>query len=143
MSLSRAIAEALDESPEGTVEATHGGASARVDVVASGPVGVRVRGVHVERGRDVAIEQAAAELPEQLARVLPERVEAVEVDPGLGGAILRTSPGEMDGPRFVEVEVTGTRKVDIRRWTVGEDRREPEEWAMTRDALGRLLDDLA
>lgn len=143
MSLSRAIGEALDQGVEGTVEASHAGAKARLDVVATGPVGVRVRAVHVERGRDVGIEEAAAELPEQLARVLPERIEAIEVDPGLGGAILRTSPSEMDGPRFVEVEVTGTRQVDIRRWSVAEGDREPEEWAMTRDALGRLLDDLA
>ena len=143
MSLSHAIAEALDKKSEGTVTAEHGGAKAHVDVVASGPVGVRVRGVKIERGRDVPIEQAAEELPGQLAGVLPERIKAVEVDAGLGGAVLRTKPEEMRGREFVEVEVTDTRKVDIRRWAVGEEGREARDWAMTRDALGRLVDELA
>lgn len=143
MTLSRAIAEALDKKPEGTVTAEHGGAKAHVDVVASGPVGVRVRGVKIERGRDVPVEQAAAELPRQLAGVLPERVEAVEVDPGLGGAVLRTKPEEMREREFVEVEIKGTRHVDIRRYAVGEEGREPRDFALTRDALGRLVDELA
>ncbi|TNE85121.1 MAG: hypothetical protein EP330_27355 [Deltaproteobacteria bacterium] len=142
MSLADALAEALDKKSEGTITAEHGGAKAHVDVVTSGPVGVRVRGVKIERGRDVPIETAAEELPGQLAGVLPERIHAVEVDPRLGGAILRTKPDEMRGREFVEVEVSGTRKVDIRRWEASDEGRKPKDWAMTRDALGRLVDDL-
>lgn len=141
MSLADALAEALDRKSEGTVTAEHGGAKAHVDVVTAGPVGVRLRGLKVERGRDVSVEDAARQLPEQLAGVLPERVVPVEVDAGLGGAVLRTKPDEMRGGEFVEVEVRGTRKVEVRRWRVGEE-REPRDWAMTRDALGRLLDEL-
>lgn len=140
MSLADAMNKALDGG-EGLIRAEHSGATAEVDVVAAGPVGVRVRGLKVHRGRDVSIAEAAEQLPEQLARVLPERVVPVEVDAGLGGAVLRTKPGEMRDAEFIEVELRGSRSVEVRRWRV-EGEREPIDWAMTRDQLGRLLDAL-
>ena len=143
MSLSRALDDALDTTPEGTVTAESDGATAEVEVAASGPIGVTVRRVKVRRGRDVPVEEAARALPDQLARAVPERVEPVEVDPALGGATLRSKPEEMDGDRFFEVEVRGPRDVTIGRYRArrGEP-RETAEWSMTREQLGRLLDDL-
>lgn len=138
MSLSKTLDNALQK---GVIKVEHRGGKASVDVVAVGPVGVRVRAIAIDRARDVPVSQAAEELVEQLARVLPERIEAVEVDPGLGGAVLRTKPSEMRDGEFVEVEVRGSRSVRVRRWRV-DGERVPVDWAMTRDQLGRLVDEL-
>ena len=138
MSLAKTLDEALKR---GVIKVTHAGGQASVDVVAVGPVGVRVRSIAIDRARDVAIPTAAQELVEQLGRVLPERIEAVEVDPGLGGAVLRTKPSEMRDGEFVEVEVRGSRSVRVRRWRVDTE-RVPVDWAMTREQLGRLVDEL-
>lgn len=142
MSLSEALAEALEEQPNGSITAEHEGARAHVDVVASGPIGVRVKRVTVQRSRDVAVADAATSVSERLGSVLPERVEPVEVDPALGGAVLRTRPEDIHNREYLEVEIRGTRKVDIRRWRVEDEGRAEADWSMTRDQLGRLLDDL-
>lgn len=144
MKLSEALDEALDDraGQSGTVEIEDGDARASVDVADCGRLGVKVRGVKVRRGRARDIEQTARELPERL-RSLPERVEPVEVDPRLGGATLRSKPEDMQGGEFFQVDVEGERDVEVKRYRArDEGGREPVDWTMTRDQLGRLVDEL-
>lgn len=142
MSWRRALDRALDGHPDapGTVEVAGPSGSAHVDVARAGPIGVRVRKVRVTHDEDRDIAQEAERLGG--LRSLPERVVPIEVAPGLGGAILRSKPDEMRDREFFEVEVDGAREVEVRRRRVTEDGREAVEWDMTRDGLGRLLDEL-
>ena len=138
--------EALDAALDGnagsgriTADGEHG--SAAVDLVAVGPIGVRVRAVEVTRAVGVDVGDEAEALPERL-RTLPERVVPVEVDRGLGGAVLRTRPEQMREREFFEVEVRPN-TTTIRRHRVGEDgSRQATDFALTRDQLGRLVDEL-
>ena len=137
------LGEVLDahDGGSGAVEVATGGASAEVDVVASGPIGVRLRGVKVHRSRDVAIAPEAEALPQRL-RALPEKIVPTEVDPGLGGAILRTAPEHMREREFFQVDLSGPRDAQVRRYKGGPDGRKAVDWDMTREQLGRLLDQL-
>lgn len=138
----RSLDDALDAlGPDGGAAeftGTHG--VAEVDVVEVDRLGVRVRGITARphAPRDV-VEQAHA-MPERLRR-LGERVEPVEVDPHLRGAILRTRPDQVER-EFHEVEVR-PEQVEVRRFRVGEGgARARVDWVMTRDGLKRLLDDV-
>lgn len=143
MGLGRAIDDALEKSggASGTIGASADGAQAEVDVIETDKLGVRVAGVRVRRAGDHDVEETARELPDRL-RALPERVEPVEVSPGLGGAILRTSPDEMQEDEFFEIGVNGPRDIDLKRYKVEGGERRPADWTMTRRQLGRLLDEL-
>lgn len=124
----------------GVVRVDRSGRTAEVDVTEVDRLGVRVRGVRVrcEQPRDV-VEEARA-LPERL-RALPDRVAPVEVDPVLGGARLRTVPGDVrDG--YFEVDVT-PHDTEIRRTRVAGGEREPADFTLTREQLDRLIDQAA
>jgi len=142
VSLGRALDDALDAKGggPGAVDIEDGGRKARVEVTDVDRLGVRVRGVRVEReaARDVADEAAA--LPERL-RSLPETLVPTEVDPRLGGATLRTTPSEMHDGEFSQVDVRPN-DVELRRYKVTEGGREPVDFTMTRPQLRRLLDEL-
>lgn len=72
-----------------------------------------------------------------------ERLRAEEVDARLGGATLRTRPGDMRAGRFFEV-VVRPEGVGLRRHRVDADgRRATEPFTLTREQLGRLVDTLA
>lgn len=143
MSLGRAVDEALSAQPgaTGTVHAEADGASIDVDVVEADRLGVRLRNLRVRRAESYDLGEEARELPGRL-RSLPERVEPVEVDPGLGGAILRTSPDEVEGGEYFELGLDG-RELDLKRvkGVPGRD-REPVDWTMTRRQLEKLVDEL-
>ena len=142
MSLRDALRDALDEGKTGTVEIEAEGRSAEVDVVDVDRIGVQVRGVRVRREQAYDVEAVAEKWPREL-RDLPDRVEPVEVDPRLGGAILRSRPDEMRDDTFVEVEVRDDEASVHRLKTQPGGGREKVDWALTRDQLGRMLDDLA
>ena len=147
MSFRDAIDEAIDRRPDGgRVGVNAGEASAEVDVVRAGPIGVRVRGVRIDRGRDVDIAEEANALPDRL-RGLPERVRATEVDPRLGGAVLRSRPDEMSegpNPEFYQVDLHGKREAEVRRLrAVDGGGYAPVEFDLTRRQLGDLLDQLS
>ena len=57
MSFERALDDALDKTPSGTVEVESERGRAEVDVVESGRIGVRVRSVKVSRAHDRPIEE--------------------------------------------------------------------------------------
>lgn len=123
----------------GTVRVVRPGGSAEVQVEAAGPIGARVRRVRVERETAWDIADTARRL--EGLRALPEPVEAQEVDPGLGGAILRTRPDRLRGDGFYEVEV-GERSAEVRRIGLDGRERSDREFDLTREQLGRLLDEL-
>jgi hypothetical protein len=142
MTLGRALNDALDArgGAAGTVEVEAGGRKARVEVTDVDRLGVRVRGVRVEReqARDVAEEAKA--LPERL-RSLPETLGPVEVDPRLGGATLRTLPDEMHDGEFAQADI-GPHHVELRRFKAHEAGRDPVDLTLTRPQLRKLVDEL-
>jgi hypothetical protein len=136
------IDQALDALPAGGGAVTVGreGATATVDAVDADRIGVRVRGVRVDRDAPIDIVEEARALPERL-RSLPDRVAPVEVAPDLGGARLRTRPEELRGREWFEVDVeaggTSIRKVRAE----ADGRRVPVDWTVTREQLDRLIDE--
>lgn len=133
--------DALDQvNGAGSAEVERDGGSASVDVADVDRLGVRVRRVRVEREAGWDVGEKAHALPDRL-RSLPDRVEPQEVAPELGGAILRTRPEDYDGKRYFEVEV-GPRSAEVRRVKVEGGERSEDDWTMTREQLGRLIDEL-
>ncbi|MCB9672986.1 MAG: hypothetical protein H6734_26185 [Alphaproteobacteria bacterium] len=124
----------------GRVRVEREGGAAEIDVERAGPIGARVRRVRVERDQPWDIAERARALEGRL-RSLPEKVEAQEIAPELGGAILRTVPGDLRGKGFYEVEV-GPRSAEVRRVRLEGSERTEGEFDMTREQLGRLLDEL-
>ena len=142
MSLKDSLQQALDEartSGEKRVEVHSDGVSAAVDLDEVDGIGVRVRGLRVTRGRDIPLGELAQELPQRV-RSLPDRVMPIEVDESLRGGVFRTpvDPVQSD---FYQLDVRG-RDTDVRRYVVEGDERTQADFTMTRDALGRLVDEL-
>ena len=75
---------------------------------------------------------------------LGERVRPVEVEPTLGGSVLRTEPEDMVDGRYWEVNVGDDgRQADLERWRVGEHgQRSREPFTVTRGSLGKIVDGL-
>lgn len=138
------VDRALDAHPDapGTVRVPgEGGGHAEIDVEKVDRIGVRVRGLRVVHGerRDVADE--AKRLTDDL-RSLPHRVTPVEVEPRLGGAVLRSRPEEIRRGEHWQIDVSEG-QTGISRQRVGEDgMREPSPWDMTRETLGRVIEEL-
>jgi hypothetical protein len=144
MSLGRAVDAAIDKATgPGTISAETDGASADIDVLEADRLGVRVRGVRIVRAEDIDITDEAKALPDRL-RSLPERLMPVEVDPGLGGAILRTEPSDVTDGEFYELEVRGPRELELKRFRAepGKERDEAD-FTLTRKQLGKVVDELA
>jgi hypothetical protein len=117
------------------------GATAEIDVVEVDRLGARVDRVRVT-------SPAAGALPHQAARIaarvrdLGDRLAPIEVDERLGGGVLRTEPGEIRGGRFYEIGLDGG-GATVERFQVGADNaRERQPFTLTREQLGRLVDDL-
>lgn len=134
--------DALDQhSGDGSLELESDGNEASVDIVETGKLGVRLRGLKVRRAEGRPIEQTVEELESGL-RALPERVVRSEVDPRLGGAVLRTDPSDIDDGEFTQVDVRGEHDVELRRYKRTPDGHEGTDFTVTRKQLGRLLDEL-
>ena len=66
------------------------------------------------------------------------------VGAGMGHAVLRTDPNAMRRREFFEVGLHGSGQVEVRRFAVAEDgERRGADWTLSRDQLGRLLDELS
>lgn len=136
---------ALDVHPDapGTVHVvpTHG-EEADIDVVRVGPIGARVDAVRVTHAQPRPLDVEAERLASRF-RPLGEALEVVEVDPRLGGAVLRTRPADVHKRQFTEVELT-PHQTTVRRHVVAEDgTRDPTPFDVTREHLADLIDDLA
>lgn len=140
--MSSELDRAIDALPAegGTVEVDRGAHRAKVEVVDSDRLGVRIRKLEVERDRPVDVAREADALPERV-RSLPDRIAPLEVAPSLGGARLRTRPDEFRGKEYFEVDVEPTRTT-VRRTRLGEEGREPADFTLTREQLERLIDEV-
>jgi hypothetical protein len=138
--MSDPLDQALDEiEGGGTLVVDEPGGRTTVDVIEADRLGLRVREVRVGRPmRDIVKE--AASLPGRL-RAIPARVVPCEVDPQLGGAVLRTEPEHMRRGRFFEVNVW-PEETGIRRYRVRDGERTREDFTLTRDQLRDLIDEV-
>lgn len=122
----------------GRVRVERDGRAVEVEVLEVERLGARVRRLRVEgAGPADPVAQAEA-LPERL-QPLPDRVVPVEVDRGLG-AVLRSRPARRG--EYFEVRAEGA-AVSVGRWRAGEAGREEVPFDLTREQLGRLVDDIA
>ncbi|MEL6342878.1 MAG: hypothetical protein AAFV53_07075 [Myxococcota bacterium] len=134
--LSEALEDAIDGA--GTASAGSDGLTVEADLSQVGPIGVVVERVKV-RGTPGDITERAADLEDRL-RPDNQPMTAIEVDPRLGGAVLR-SPVDRSR-RFYEAEVTED-SVELTRQKVGEDgQRSASDFAVTREQLGDLVDQI-
>ncbi len=143
MSLSRTLETELDRpnTTSGRVKAESGGSIVEVDVVELDRLGARVGGIKVRRGKpgDVATQAMAA--PGNL-RHLGEGLTPIEVEPSLGGAVLRSAPEEMDGGEFWQLSIGDSgREAELGRYQVGKSgKREQKPFTLTREHLRRTVD---
>ena len=141
----KTLNDALDEmdEPSGEVHAELNGTQATVDVVAVDRLGVKVREVRVRRNEPFELVTECESLPERI-RSLPHRVQPVEVDPTLGGGVLRSRPEEMRKKEFYQVDLSGDRSVGVRRYRVQSDgQRKQTDFTLTREQLGDLIDEIS
>ena len=133
-----------DPGPPGRLEVEDEGVTVQADVLDCERIGATVDRVRVHRDQpgDVA---AQAEAIARGMHGLGERVQSVEVEPSLGGAVLRTMPEDMVDGRYYEINVGDDgRRAELERWQVGDDgQRSREPFTVTRDKLGRVVDGLA
>ncbi len=118
-------------------------AEARLTVADVDRLGVEIQRIHMTRsaGRDIGAQASA--LPGRLARLLPEPVEVVELSATLGQAVLRTPVEHMRNGGYFDLEVQTQGDLILRRFRVDKaGERQPENWTLTREQLGRLVDEL-
>jgi hypothetical protein len=135
---------ALDQHGDtpGTVHAhTPDGSHVQLDVQRVGPIGVRIDAVRVQhpcpRPPDVEARRLAAAV-----RPGGEPLDVSEVDPVLGGAVLRTRLDAVRRRTFTEVTVTSD-DTSLRQHTVAHDgTRQAVHLDLTRDQLAELIDGL-
>jgi len=132
--------QALDAAtPDQPVRVRGPGWLADIETRQVGPVGVVIERLRVE-GRHGDLAERASAVAEGL-RPQGERLLPVEVDPGLGGAVLRTRPEDMQRGHFYEVGLDATgAELSRHRRTPGGRVREP--FALTREELGRIVEGL-
>ena len=137
--LGEAASAAIQGAGEVSVE-DDAGRRATLRVRDADRLAVELEGIDVHAPADLA--ERASHLADEL-RPGGERLRAFEVDPGLGGATLRTRPEDIRGGRYFEVEVRPG-GAGLRRHRVDDEgRRQPESFTLTREQLGRLVDTLA
>lgn len=124
----------------GTVSVDADGIHAEVEVSDSDRIGVVVERVRVEGGEG-PVDQRARAIAEQV-RPGGEVLKPIEVAPELGGAVLRTPRDPADGGRYYQVDIDATGAELTRHRVDGEGRRHQQGFALTRDQLGRLVDQM-
>jgi hypothetical protein len=125
----------------GQVDVESGGLRGEAEVVEHDRVGVVVERIRV-RGPKGDVERRAAAIAENV-RPGGDRLAPTEVDPRLGGAILRTPPEDMRKGRFYQVEVDdwGAELTRQRVHEGGERAREP--FALTHEQYGDVIEGMA
>jgi hypothetical protein len=145
MSLGDLLEKKLDAAGtgRGRVEVeTPSGATAEVDLVDADRLGATIDRVKVSVPNPGALPAQADHIAEKV-RDLGDRLIPIEVDERLGGGRLRTDPGEIRGGRFYEVDLDGD-SAGVERYQIGDDgQRTRQPYTLTREQLGRLVDDLA
>ncbi|MBN1335944.1 MAG: hypothetical protein JXB39_08295 [Deltaproteobacteria bacterium] len=146
MSLSGALDAALGApgGVPGRVRAEADGVLVDADVVDADRLGATLDRVVVRDPGGGSVARQAEAAPERL-KALGEPIAPVEVEPRLGGAVLRTLPEAMEKGRFWEVTIGADgREAAVGRYRVEADgARRAEPFTVTREALGRVVDGLA
>ena len=136
------LAEKLDRAlAPGRVEVEHEGRRAVAEVEGADRFGVQVRSLEVRRAAPLPLREAVEALPDAL-RALPERIVPVEVAPALGGAVLRSDRRDIREREFFEVRTDGT-ETTLRRVRASREGREELPFTLTRDQLGRIVEDVS
>jgi len=133
-----------DPGPPGRVQAEAGGGSVEAEVSDCERIGATVGRVTVRQAEPGDVARQARALASGM-RGLGERLVPVEVEPSLGGAVLRSEPEDMVQGRYWEVGVAGGgREASVERWRVGPDgQRAREDVTVTRENLRQAVDGLA
>jgi hypothetical protein len=133
-----------DPGPPGEIRVEADGYSLEAEVVDCERIGATLDRLRVRGDRPGDVRTQAHAIAERM-HGLGERVEPVEVEPSLGGAVLRTKPEDMVEGRFYEINVgEDGRQAEIERFAVGEQgQRERQPFTVTRENLGRVVDGLA
>ncbi len=143
MSLSDALGDKL-ELPgvsSGPINVETEAGRVEVDLVDSDRLGTQIDRLKVSVPSAVPLPQQAENISRRV-RHLPERLVPHEVDDRLGGGVLRSDPADMRGKRYFEVGLDGD-SATVERYRAQHDGgREREPFTLTREQLGRLVDDL-
>lgn len=126
---------------KGTVEVESDGKKARADVVDADRIGVVIDRVRVD-GAKGNVGDRSRRLADNL-RPGGERLVPVEVDEGLGGGTLRTSPDEVNEGRYYQVDVDKEGAELSRHRADAQGKRSNEPFTVTRDQLGEIVDTMA
>lgn len=134
------LRRALDAGGPGPVELEVGGVPVELEVRRHGPVGVELDGLRLRPpARD--LEERSRALCDGF-RPRGERLQPVELDRALGGAVLRTRPEDIRRGRFFEVNVE-PEAVEVRRWRRRpEGGREAQPIPLSHEELGEWLEEL-
>jgi hypothetical protein len=133
-----------DPGPPGAVRAEADGRTVEAEVRDCERIGATVGRVTVRQAGPGDVDRQARALAGGM-RGLGERLVPVEVEPALGGAVLRSDPEDMTQGRYWEVGVAGGgREASAERWKVGPDgQRTREDVTVTRENLRQMVDGLA
>ncbi len=130
--------------PPGKVQVESGGVTLEAEVLDCERIGATVDRLRLRDPQGGDLARQAEALGGRL-HGLGERIRSVEVEPDLGGAVLRSEPEDMVEGRYWEVRVGDDgREAELERFKVGEQgQRSREPYTVTRDDLGRIVDGLA
>lgn len=143
--LSQALDAALDAAASkvgtapGTIEAAAGGATVVAEVVDVDRLGVVVDRLRINIGPGDLVHRSKR--VSECVRPGGADLHAIELDTRLGGGVLRTKPLEDD--RFYELGLDETGGVLTRHHLDSDGRRCAEPFTVTRESLGRLVDELS
>lgn len=134
------LRRALDARGPGPVELEVRGVPVELEVRRSGPVGVELDVLRLRPAPRDIVERSQQVCTDFRPR--GERLVPVEVDPGLGGAVLRSRPEDIRRGRFFEVQVEPG-SIEVRRWQRRPGGgREPAPIPLSHEELGEWLDEL-
>ena len=116
--------------------------TAEIDVAEADRIGVRIRRVRIEHTDPVDIRDEAERLASDV-KALARPLQATEVDPRLGGAVLRTNVAAAPKREFFEVTVT-PKQTTVEHHTIDpHGTRTQGTWNSTREQLRKLLKQVA
>lgn len=144
MSLSDALGDKLDLPgvKTGPVEVQADTGRVQVDLADADRLGASIDRLRVSVPDAAPLGEQATGICRRV-RHLPERLVPVEVDERLGGGVLRSDPSDMRGKRYFEIGLDGS-GATVERYKASPDGgRERQPFTVTREQLGRLVDDLA
>jgi len=144
MSLGELLEKKLDLPGAGTgsVQVDSETGAVQLDIADHDRLGATVDRLRVSVPSSATLPEQASAIADRV-RDLGGKLIPIEVDERLGGGTLRTAPRDIRGGRFFEVELDGD-SATIDRYQIQEDgQRERQPFTMTREQLGRVVDDLA